>query len=167
MKGSDSMMGVQEYLEILRNIRDCAFATIDCTGAPTVRIIDVMLVEEGRLYFCTARGKNFYAELMANPAVAVTGLNKEWQTVRLMGRVESLLSSAIIAGGGVVADGTSYGTRRKACGQRAEGDDRPYLSGESLDGGRLSRRGALHPRSLRHRGGQTRISRPRQESNLS
>ena len=104
------MMGVQEYLEILRNIRDCAFATIDCTGAPTVRIIDVMLVEEGRLYFCTARGKNFYAELMANPAVAVTGLNKEWQTVRLMGRVESLLSSAIIAGGGVVADGTSYGT---------------------------------------------------------
>jgi len=43
MKGSDSMMSVQEYLEILRNIRDCAFATIDCTGAPTVRIIDVML----------------------------------------------------------------------------------------------------------------------------
>ena len=84
------MMGVQEYLEILRNIRDCAFATVDCTGAPTVRIIDVMLVEEGRLYFCTARGKNFYAELMANPAVAVTGLNKEWQTVRLTGRAERL-----------------------------------------------------------------------------
>ena len=32
------MMGVQEYLEILRNIRDCAFATVDCTGAPTVRL---------------------------------------------------------------------------------------------------------------------------------
>ena len=30
------MMTVQEYLESLRNIRDCAFATIDCTGAPTV-----------------------------------------------------------------------------------------------------------------------------------
>ena len=87
------MMGVQEYLEILRNIRDCAFATVDCTGAPTVRIIDVMLVEEGRLYFCTARGKNFYAELMANPAVAVTGLNKEWQTVRLTGRAERLADS--------------------------------------------------------------------------
>ena len=34
------MMGVQEYLEILRDIRDCAFATIDCMGAPAVRIID-------------------------------------------------------------------------------------------------------------------------------
>ena len=30
------MMGVQEYLEILRNIRDCAFATVDCTGVPAV-----------------------------------------------------------------------------------------------------------------------------------
>ena len=88
------MMSVQEYLEILRDIRDCAFATVDRTGAPAVRIIDVMLVEEGRLYFCTARGKNFYAELMANPAVAVTGLNKEWQTVRLAGRAERLGSEA-------------------------------------------------------------------------
>lgn len=86
-------MSVQEYLEILRDIRDCAFATVDRTGAPVVRIIDVMLVEEGRLYFCTARGKDFYAELMTDPAVAVTGLNKEWQTVRLMGRAERLADS--------------------------------------------------------------------------
>ena len=32
------MMSVQEYLEILRNIRDCAFATVDCTGVPAVRL---------------------------------------------------------------------------------------------------------------------------------
>ncbi len=86
-------METQEYLEILRSIRDCAFATMDRNGLPAVRIIDVMLVEEGRLYFCTARGKDFYEELMANPAVAVTGLNKEWQTVRLMGRAERLADS--------------------------------------------------------------------------
>ncbi|WP_315266426.1 4Fe-4S binding protein [Selenomonas noxia] len=49
-----------------------------------------MLVEEGRLFFCTARGKDFYAELLANSAVAVTGLNDKWQTVRLMGRAERL-----------------------------------------------------------------------------
>ena len=83
-------MDSQECLELLRGIRDCAFATIDREGLPAVRIIDVMLVEEGRLYFCTARGKDFYEELMANPAVAVTGLNKEWQTVRLMGRAERI-----------------------------------------------------------------------------
>lgn len=83
-------MESQECLELLRGVRDCAFATIDRNGLPAVRIIDVMLVEEGRLFFCTARGKDFYAELLANPAVAVTGLNDKWQTVRLMGRAERL-----------------------------------------------------------------------------
>ena len=71
-------------------VRDCVFATIDRNGLSAVRIIDVMLVEEGRLFFCTARGKDFYAELLANSAVAVTGLNDKWQTVRLMGRAERL-----------------------------------------------------------------------------
>ena len=36
-------METQEYLEILRSIRDCAFATMDRNGLPAVRIIDVML----------------------------------------------------------------------------------------------------------------------------
>ena len=71
-------MGSQECLELLRGVRDCAFATIDRNGLPAVRIIDVMLVEEGCLFFCTARGKDFYAELLANSAVAVTGLNDKW-----------------------------------------------------------------------------------------
>ena len=39
-----------------------------------------MLKEEGRLFFCTARGKDFYKELLANSTVAVTGLNDKWQT---------------------------------------------------------------------------------------
>ena len=49
-----------------------------------------MLKEEGRLFFCTARGKDFYKELLANSTVAVTGLNDKWQTVHLMGRAERL-----------------------------------------------------------------------------
>ena len=44
-------MDSRECLELLRGVRDCAFATIDREGLPAVRIIDVMLVEEGRLYF--------------------------------------------------------------------------------------------------------------------
>ena len=56
-----------------------------------MRIIDVMLKEEeGRLFFCTARGKDFYKELLANSTVAVIGLNDKWQTVHLMGRAERL-----------------------------------------------------------------------------
>ncbi|RGU95992.1 4Fe-4S dicluster domain-containing protein [Clostridium sp. AF15-17LB] len=78
-------MDVQDCLNMLRDIKDVAFATVDAEGKPQVRMIDVMLVEEGRLYFCTARGKNFYKELMRAPDVAVTGMNQKYQMVRLNG----------------------------------------------------------------------------------
>lgn len=80
----------QTCLEILREIKDVAFATVDEEGLPQVRIIDVMLVENGRLYFCTARGKDFYRQLTASGRVAITGLNREYQMVRISGRVHQL-----------------------------------------------------------------------------
>ena len=83
-------MTAQECLRILRDIKDVAFATVDEQGAPQVRIIDVMLVEEGKLYFCTARGKDFYRQLMASGHVAVTGMNREYQMVRLSGKIRKL-----------------------------------------------------------------------------
>ena len=98
------MMGVQEYLEILRNIRDCAFATVDRTGAPAVRIIDVMLVEEGEALLLHGARQGFLCRTYGESRRSRYGTQQG------------------------VADGTSYGMRRKACGQRTEGDDRPYLS---------------------------------------
>ena len=38
-------------LRFLRRIRDCSFATVDAEGLPAVRVIDVMHVEDGRLFF--------------------------------------------------------------------------------------------------------------------
>ena len=78
-------MNAQDCLNMLREIRDVAFATVDADGRPHNRIIDVMIVENEKLYFCTARGKDFYKELIANPNVAITGLNQNWQAVRLTG----------------------------------------------------------------------------------
>lgn len=83
-------MNAQDCLDMLRKIRDVSFATADEDGMPHNRIIDVMIVEEERLYFCTARGKDFYRELVANPAVAISGLNEDWQMVRLTGRARRL-----------------------------------------------------------------------------
>lgn len=34
-----------------------------------------MLVEDSKLYFCTARGKDFYKQLKNQPYVAITGMN--------------------------------------------------------------------------------------------
>ena len=83
-------MDAQRCLEMLREIKDCAFATVDENGAPQVRMIDVMLVEDGALYFCTSRGKDFHRQLTRDGRVAVTGLNRDWQMVRLTGTAHRL-----------------------------------------------------------------------------
>lgn len=83
-------MRAQDCLEMLREIKDVAFATVDADGKPQVRIIDVMLVEEGKLFFCTARGKSFYRELRDSGEVAVTGLNDRYQMVRLNGKAKKV-----------------------------------------------------------------------------
>ena len=83
-------MDAQKYLEILREIKDVAFATVDENNCPQIRIIDVMIVEDEKLYFCTARGKAFYQQLIGNGQVAITAMNSEFQMVRLNGKAEML-----------------------------------------------------------------------------
>jgi len=83
-------MNVQDYFELLREIRDTSMATVAEDGTPRVRIIDTMLVKDEKLFFLTARGKDFYRELMRTGQVAVTGLNDRWETVRLQGKVKNI-----------------------------------------------------------------------------
>lgn len=83
-------MCVQDYFEKLREIRDTSMATVATDGTPRVRIIDTMIVENEKLYFLTARGKDFYEELMHTGHVAVTGLNPGWETIRLWGKVKNI-----------------------------------------------------------------------------
>lgn len=80
-------MNVQDCLQTLRDIRDVSFATVDQEGHPQIRIIDVMLVQEGALYFCTSRGKDFRAQLMRDPHAAIVGMTHDFKMVRLAGEV--------------------------------------------------------------------------------
>ena len=68
-------METKDYLEILRNeIHSTVIATVDGEGRPVTRVIDIMLTDEDSLYFITAKGKAFYAQLMENPYVAISGM---------------------------------------------------------------------------------------------
>ncbi len=83
-------MEAKDCLRILREIKDVAFATVDDQGLPQIRMIDVMLVESDKLYFCTSRGKDFYHQLQSHPHVAITGMNKDYQMIRLSGEAYQL-----------------------------------------------------------------------------
>lgn len=83
-------MKAQDCIQMLREIKDVAFATVDEEGQPQVRIIDVMIAEGEKLYFCTARGKDFYREITSSRRVAITAMNEKYQMIRLKGAVEKL-----------------------------------------------------------------------------
>lgn len=80
-------MNAQDCLQTLREIKDVSFATVDQEGHPQIRIIDVMLVRDGALYFCTSRGKDFHAQLLRDPHVAIVGMTRDFRMVRLAGEV--------------------------------------------------------------------------------
>lgn len=75
-------------LRFLREVREAAFATVDEQGLPSVRVIDVMMVEDDRLYFVAARGKAFYADLMRTRYAAIVGQSADFRICRLRGPVE-------------------------------------------------------------------------------
>ena len=83
-------MNAQDCLNTLRALRDVTFSTVSPDGKPQARIIDVMLAEEGRLIFCTSRGKDFHVQLMESGWVAVTGLTKDYKMIRLNGKAKLL-----------------------------------------------------------------------------
>ncbi len=72
-------------LDLLRKLKSVAFATLE-NGMPSVRIADVMLIEEDKIYFLTDRGKSFYRQLMENKNVALVGMDENYVSVRVSGK---------------------------------------------------------------------------------
>lgn len=77
-------------LQVLREIKSVSMASVDEQGNSQVRIIDVMIVENNKLYFCTARGKDFYHQLLQNNNIAMTAMTKDYMAIRLQGKVVHL-----------------------------------------------------------------------------
>lgn len=68
-------MQTADYLKILKDeIHSAVFATVDETGLPATRVIDIMLVDSDSLYFITAKGKGFYRQLMEQKFAAISGM---------------------------------------------------------------------------------------------
>ena len=74
----------QRAFELMEEIRDLCFATSE-NNSPEARIIDLMDLRGDAIYFLTARGKHFYKQLMKNPEIAISGMNKDYISVRVKG----------------------------------------------------------------------------------
>lgn len=87
----------QEYLRILVDeIHSTVVATIGKDGHPVTRVIDMMLYDEDGVYFLTAKGKEFYDQLMEQKYVSISSI-KNKRAISLAGSVENIGSEKLDA----------------------------------------------------------------------
>lgn len=79
-------MDAKTCLQKLQYVGVLAFATVDEYGNPQIRNISAIHYEPEAMYFFTAKGKNFCAELMADGRVQVLGYTKYKEMIRLSAR---------------------------------------------------------------------------------
>jgi uncharacterized pyridoxamine 5'-phosphate oxidase family protein/ferredoxin-like protein FixX len=84
------IMDAKTCIQKLGWINSVSMATVGKNGSPQVRIISVMHIEDEKLYFLTARGKPFYHELLQDKKVAILGLSRFNEMIRLNGIPELL-----------------------------------------------------------------------------
>ena len=79
-----------DYLKLLvENIHSTTIATIGADGHPQTRIIDMMLWDAQGVYFLTAKGKAFYAQLMEQGFIALSA-TKDKVSVSLRGKIKNI-----------------------------------------------------------------------------
>ncbi len=84
-----------EYLKILvEDIHSTTIATLDSEGRPITRVIDMMLYDENGVYFLTAKGKEFYRQLMDQKYVSLSSI-KDKRSISLRGKVRNIGSNKL------------------------------------------------------------------------
>ena len=83
------MITKDECFKFLREVIDATLSTVDKDGNPQSRIIDIMHIEDEKIYFLTARGKHVYREILNHPQVSYLCLNNN-RTVRISGSAYKL-----------------------------------------------------------------------------
>ena len=88
-------MKKQDYLKLLvESIHSTTIATIGADGHPQTRVIDMMLYDEQGVYFLTAKGKAFYAQLMEQGYIALSA-TKDKISISLRGKIKNIGSEKL------------------------------------------------------------------------
>lgn len=94
-------MEVATIMQLLhKDMRVSMFATVDEQGFPHNRPIHIGLANEQGIFFMTSPTTKFYAQLKANPAVALSGFSQKdylIQNVRIEGEAHEVDKDQLVA----------------------------------------------------------------------
>lgn len=83
------------YLKkLVEDFHSATVATIGADGHPQTRVIDMMLWDDKGVYFLTAKGKEFYRQVMEQQFIAVSA-TKDKAAVSLRGKVKNIGSEKL------------------------------------------------------------------------
>ena len=89
------LMQRNDYLKLLvEDIHSSTVATIGSDGHPQTRVIDMMLWDENGVYFLTAKGKAFYAQLMEQGFIALSATKNKF-SISLRGKIKNIGSEKL------------------------------------------------------------------------
>jgi len=83
------MITKEECFKQLRDVIDAVLSTVDSEGNVQSRIIDIMHIENDKLYFVTGRGKDVYSEVLNHPQISYLSL-KDNKSIRITGNAYKL-----------------------------------------------------------------------------
>lgn len=87
-------MNLEEVMLVLQDqMKVAVFATVDQDGKPHARHAHIGVANDQGVFFMTHPRTNFYAQLTANPNVAITGMSEEdylIQVIRIEGKVRKV-----------------------------------------------------------------------------
>lgn len=88
-------MNTAYYLKkLVEEFHSSTVATLGRDGHPQTRVIDMMLWDEKGVYFLTAKGKDFYGQLMEQGFIAVSAA-KDKAAISLRGKVRCIGSQKL------------------------------------------------------------------------
>ena len=88
-------MTQNDYLKLLvEDIHSTTVATIGADGHPQTRVIDMMLWDDEGVYFLTAKGKAFYAQLMEQGIIALSA-TRDKISISLRGKIKNIGSEKL------------------------------------------------------------------------
>lgn len=88
-------MANKKYIEMLvEDFHSTTVATVDEKGRPQTRVIDMMLWDEQGIYFLTARGKAFYAQLIEQNYIALSA-TKDKKSISIRGKIKNVGSERL------------------------------------------------------------------------
>lgn len=86
---------MKNYLQMLvEEFHSAVVATAGPDGRPQTRVIDMMLWDERGVYFLTAKGKDFYAQLTEQKFIALSA-SKDKRAISLRGKVRNMGSEKL------------------------------------------------------------------------